>query len=684
MKHHNGTLLKYRANDQAKAMPTQQHQKHRQSPTSTEPAHQKPFATVYTYSSNQSYPAHADYSHRLNPEVAGSVELQTKAAQPSIVERLIISQCKTCLVPSDIDALTHDSSLSTWMAAWDRAGILDSVMTATLADIALAKLIISSHRLRLEDIELSDWPIWGLKVIADEQRQHLNSHAMHRTSPGVLPGCHKSMLICFRQGIEASLGVWLRAWKGTSIINPFVASVSGVGHCQRPVFSSQCELGTLPLSDTFEVSVLATGVRRTGNPCYVQSGQLRTNQGSAFYAYQPRDRVQIPKVDAFSWLTSNRLAVTQQLYGSHPFSLIERYMGEELNTAEGFHSMGLLVRPEAHLSDNSYPDALDVVITCDESDATAEGKVIRAASLPERQRMPGVFPNTWIIDCAGSRKAGRSVPGRESLHLCRGSDVFESIINNWLLRVASECGLPNHTAQDSLRTAKCSDVEGMKFLLHPATDFALRIGNDDISKAYSKFRLPIGSLIGAGLALKGINHDEAHPICGRQAIETLIELIGWCIDQPRLDLNALLRWLIFDSLVGVIEQSAYRYQIISLDTTLALAAIPFWSLESDTKFCENTRRDFGYQVLVCRSEARRIFDGENLKGLAIKAGHSPEAIQGFRTKCLGSLKRSAPTIRARLKNEAIKLGALQSPSFRSAKSMLDWISENEQPHGVNV
>ena len=667
-------------------MPSPNHSQHKQCPTSTGQDHPKPFVTVHIYSTEQPsiFKKTCNPKPKLMPLV--SEPHSSDSAKLSIDEQLIVSQCKVLLVPEDAESLTHDSPLSSWIAAWERAGILASVMTAVLGDIDLAKLIIESHQLRPEEIELSAWPIWGLRVIGDEQRQYLNAQALHKTSVGGLRICDTSMRRCKRFGIEASMIDWLRVWKGTSTRNPFMAAVAGVGHCYQPTAISQCEMQAMPLPVSYRISVLAPRFRRSLNPSYVLSGYLRTDQSGSFYGYHPLTREQIPSVDVFSWLASNRLAVTQQIFGSHPFSLIERSMGADLSKADGCHVMGLHIRKEPYTGNEAMPVAYDVVSVIELRGDASAGGVISSASLPTRKRMPGVFPDTWIIDSSVSNSSDQSRTNRHSLHLCRAANSFESIINNWLIQVASGCGLPMHRSHDSFRTAKCSDAGalGTKYLLYPATEYAVRIGSEHSSRAYSKFRLPIGSLIGAGLALSGVNHGEEHPINSRLAIEQLIEMVGGCMRHPQPDLNCLLRWLIFDSLVGAISQIAYRYQIVSLDTCLALSPIPFWSTDNDSSFCERTRKDFGYQALVCRNEARRMLDGDSLGKLASHAGLPAVAIKRFRAECFDSLVRSAPTVKARLENEAKMHGALHSQSFRSAKSMLEWISEPEQPHGVDL
>lgn len=602
-------------------------------------------------------------------------------------EQLIVSQCKVLLVADDVSALTHDSPLSAWIKAWDRAGILDSVMTAVLGDIDLARFILRSHQLELEDIEVAAWPVWGLLVLSDEHRQQLNTQVLNRSGFHYQEICVVSMHRCKRYGTEATLMDWWRVWKGSSIRNSFMAAVAGVGHCYQPANISQCEMETNPPSVSYRIGVLlASTYRRTKNPSYVLSGYLRRSPLGGFYGYHPLTREQIPSVDVFSWLSRNRLAVTQLLYGSHPFSLIEHSVGTELARLDGLHVMGIHIRKMPSSGSESTPVAYDVVRVPDLRCGSTNAGFISAASLPSTRRMPGVFPDTWIIDSSEPSDQSRIRQDGMGLYLCRAADPFESIINHWLIQVASSCGVPMHRSHESFRTAKNSDANGpaSKFLLYPASEYAVRIRGDYSSRSYSKFRLPMGSLIGSSLALNGINQDETHPISSRRAVEHLIDMIRLCMRQPQPDLNCLLRWLVFDSLIGTVSQIAYRYQIVSLDAGLSLSPIPFWSTDSDSSFCERTRIDFGYQALICRNEARRMFDDEYLGSLATYAGLQPDALKRYRAECVTSLARSAATVSARLENEARMNGALHSPLFRNAKSMVEWISEIEQPNGVDL
>ncbi|MBA1280247.1 hypothetical protein [Stutzerimonas stutzeri] len=629
-----------------------------------------PFITVQIYSSE--IPSKGD---RQGSPPSKAI-LKTVAVKPAPLihalspeERLIISQCEVLLDHKDADALSHDSPLIAWISAWEQVGILGSVMTAVLGDIKLAKLILNGHRLVLEDVPLHEWPVWGLKVLGDEYRQALNCHALNKTEFRGPQICNASLHRCKHLGTDASLIDWIRVWQGTSVRNSFMAAVAGVGHCYQPDLTSHCEMSTNVSPVSYRIGVLAPLLRKTSSPYYVLSGYLRVSGQESFYGYHPLTRNQIPSLDVFNWLSGGRLAVTHQISGSHPFSLIERSAGTPIGDLDGFHVMGMHVCKEPSLATaKAAPVSYDVLSVSDTADN------LSAYALPVSRRMPGVYPDTWTVECRNPSKEG--ISDRASLYLCRAADPYEAIINNWLIRVAATCGLPMHRGIETFRTAKKSgDAEfEAKYLLCPTTEFAVRISNDNSTRAYSKFRMPIGSLIGGGLALDGINQDDSYSINADQAGERLIDMIRSCMPHPQPDLNCLLRWLVFDSLAGTLSQMAYRYQVVSLDSGLVLSPIPFWSTQDNDVFCEQTRLDFGYQILISKNQGREMLSGSNLERIAVYAGIQPRALREYQEACRLSLTQSAETVRARLESEARQSGDQDSNAFRTAKSMVKWVS----------
>jgi hypothetical protein len=289
--------------------------------------------------------------------------------------------------------------------------------------------------------------------------------------------------------------------------------------------------------------------------------------------------------------------------------------------------------------------------------------------------MPGVFPETWIVDVSEqSLKAGGTVP---TTVLTRTSDRYEVIVNSWLIRVGHSCGLPMHSPFDSFRIAKChSNDSSQMHLFCPAGDFSVRAGRDGALKSYSRFRMPVGSLIGTGILIRGVKQPDAQVFDLESAVEHLIGMLRDCLGHPHPDLHYLMLWLVFDALTGTLSQIPYRYQLCLLNPGLSLTPIPFWSTESSERFAENTRIDFGYQLLVCATAARGLLSGAVLERLATLAGITPGTASRFREKALSALRMSASTISAHLESEAIRHGELDLPSFRSAKSMVDWISSN--------
>lgn len=613
------------------------------------------------------------------PKVDSSLHRASSASQKlSTEEFLAVTQCKTKLSNADADQLTHESSLIAWMSAWERAGILGSVMTASLGDIELSKRILSTHGVSLEQVDVRSWPVWGLRVLAEEQRIQLNNRVRHNASQKghVRRICSSSASHCSRAGIEAPLIDWIRVWHGSRTRNAVLAAVAGVGHCYPSLFISHCEMAAAKGAISFRVSMFAPPHARSVNPTYVLSGYLRQEGNANIYGYHPYTRDQIPSLDAHSWLTGNRFTVTHQIHGSHPFDLIERSSRLGLTALNGCHVMGLHLRKEPYSQQDQLPDVHDVISLGIESPDLSD-------ALTPSRRMPGVYPATWIVDVIGeSAKVDNRVCATV---LSRFSDRYEMIVNGWLIRIGHSCGLPMHSSSDLFRTAKCADAEsGRLTLLCPASDFSARVGKDGALKTYSRFRMPVGSLIGTGILIKGVKQSDSQVFDLESAVENLIGMLRECLGHPHPDLHNLVLWLVFDSLIGTLGQIPYRYQLCLLNPGLSLTPIPFWSTEPSERFSENTKLDFGYQLLMCDTAAREKLSGAALERLAALAGITPGTASCFRESALSALRLSAATISAHLESEAKRYGELDSPSFRSAKSMVDWISSNvlTRPNGV--
>lgn len=627
------------------------------------------YKTVYISSKirDSSTPT-APYKRQLEP--ASLPKVSSAPQKLSAEECLAIAQCKTKLAKADADQLTHESSLSAWMSAWERAGILGSVMTASLGDIDLSKRILEAHGVSLEQVDVRSWPLWGLRSLAEEQLIQLNSRVRHNST---LHGhgrrfCSSSASHCSRAGIEAPLIDWIRVWHGSRTRNAVLAAVAGVGHCYPSLSISHCEMAAAKGAISFRVGMFAPTHARSVNPTYVLSGYLRQEGSVSIYGYHPYTRDQIPSLDAHSWLTGNRFTVTHQIHGSHPFDLIESSTRLGLPELDGCHVMGLHLRKEPSFDQEKVPDAYDVI------SLDAESSELSRALTPSR-RMPGVYPDTWIVDVSvQASQAGNRIP---AAILSRPTDRYELIINSWLIRLGHACGLPMHSPPDSFRIAKCVGGDsGQMQLLYPASDFAIRIGKAGALKTYSRFRLPVGSLIGTGLLIKGVRQAEAQVFDLESAVEHLIWMLHECLGHPQPDIHYLLLWMVFDSLTGTLSQMPYRYQICLLNPGLSLTPIPFWSTAASERFAENTKLDFGYQLLVSETTARDMLSGAALERLASLAGILPGTATRFRESVLSALSMSAPAISARLESEAQRNGELDSPSFRSAKSMVDWISNN--------
>lgn len=584
-------------------------------------------------------------------------------------ERLSVSQCATLLNHDDAVSLTHTSPLSMWMDAWDRVGILDSVMAATLGDIGVARKTLNSAQMSFDEVSTRSWPVWGLKVMLEEQRLDLNRHARAGTPYRGFVSCSASIAQCSRHGIDAPLIEWIRVWRSTKTRNTIFASLAGVGCCYRPESISQCEIKIGKDADSiYRIALFSPHMRRSLGQMYVLSGYFSDAGKQSSYAYHPLTRKQIPSIDASNWISGHRLSLTYETDGSHPLGLITNSACRNIGDLDGWHVMGLHIKKGSSGPTDRNPTSVFDVLTSSDFSMAVPG-VINSPSM-ESRAMPGVFPKTWLVDCATATPERSNA---STIALCRRTDHYELIVNTWLLRIACHSNLPMHRQHSSFRTAKF-DSGSVKHLMHPANDFALMHTSDRYSppKAYSNFRMPMGSLISSGIKLQGFT-DSGHHVSASSIYEAMIADLRECLAAPHTDLNYFMHWLVFDSLTGFLAQIPYRYQVISLNTGLSLSPIPFWSLAAEDEICDSVSRDFGYRMVFGAEDAASYLSGQSLARLSQVVGLEQGLLLRFRATCLESLKASANSLIEKIESHARKNGEANSDQFRTAKSKIEWI-----------
>lgn len=567
-------------------------------------------------------------------------------------ERLFISQCEMSLPACAAVSLTGESSLSAWMNAWHEAGILNEAASAMLGDVGGLVSMLERNRVNLKDIREHEWPELGLRTQLETVRIELNQMACAGAPvPRSKPMPAMATAACLYRGIEAPLIEWVRVWFAAGMNHEIVSAVSGIGFRHLPGSSiSHCEMS----SASFHVRLFTPGKVVRQRSSYVLSGYWY--EGSqCTYTYHPITREHIPSIDSYNWIAGHRLGVTRQLRCSHPFELIKHVQGDKLDGVVGKHCLGLLIErfaPGDEQASRISPEVHDVL-----THAQAERAMVSQAGLASitSNQMPGVYPATWIID-----------PGTEdnspapATMLYRPATAYESVVNDWYHQVAVRVGLPGFEA-GAFRNAKWpaaeSDCGAVNVLCHPASVFAATTAEH--ATAVSSFRLPLGSLLGAALVLKGDPRQSLE-----SATKQLFGLLRRTLCNPEKSLRNLMRWIIFDAINGSLPQMPYRYQVVLTGEGFTLAAIPFWSSEPAQFFADHAQRQFGFQIAVDEESITTLLTNRALTELAHAAGIDQADLIPFRDECIEAFQRSVPLIQGDTPDFDVQ--KITAP-FRSAK-----------------
>ena len=275
--------------------------------------------------------------------------------------------------------------------------------------------------------------------------------------------------------------------------------------------------------------------------------------------------------------------------------------------------------------------------------------------------MPGVYPYTWLIDFTSF--GDKAVTG---LYIFRPTTAYESLVNTWFVSVANEMGLIDSDSLDSFRSAKCSLPDGIygdtPYLLYPANVFAESY-SDPGSIARSSFRMPVGALMGSCLFLSG-----GHISNLELALHQLIMHLKGILANPESDLATMLKWIVFDTLIGDLSQMPYRYQVVMSGDGLALTTVPFWAVVAKDDINHETQRQFGFQIQLEEPSSVGLLSNKVLDDLSAVAGLATGELSLFRDSCISQLEKTAPGFLRRVSSFAEEEGIdSKKNSFRNAK-----------------
>jgi len=235
----------------------------------------------------ESSPASID---ELLADLDGTAE--TQMAQPLQMatytsdELRFISQCEMSLPGCSVMGLSGESTLASWLDAWDEAGILSESARAMLGDASDLVGMIERNKMNLADIGEREWPLLGLRALLERVRIELNLAARHGSPvqrDNSLPG--PSTAICLHLGTAAPMIEWVRVWLASGMAREIVSAVSGIGFRHLPGSNiSQCEMNRA----SWHVRLFMPSATRRQRSSYVLSGYWYEGKHCT-YALPPHD-----------------------------------------------------------------------------------------------------------------------------------------------------------------------------------------------------------------------------------------------------------------------------------------------------------------------------------------------------------------------------------------------------------
>lgn len=540
------------------------------------------------------------------------------------------------------------SSLAEWQHVWRKQGRLGTLMAATIPVTQLNDYqAMGEHRQPLDPNQMHVWPLIGAEQIMQQEKALLNQliserHKSDRQSLRKSMRLHLGIrrrtgphnFMCRTLGLDAPLMSWLLEWRDIGVLTNFADALNErnvpLGLIGTISDSEMPDAHWYPtIKDARGFELMLSGARYLSR----QKIALRKKRVGTLYIddkrnilHAPTNTIRLRPIDAGA-LSQGTFYLATVLPPWCPISLIAKIIRKRNHQLPvAIQTMGMRVVPERHENVANPPVLhLDVVAGC----AHCNDSQCLDADLPRKLRMPGLIPDTWVIESPDA--AGR---------IARVLTLPEVVVTHWAMRNAIRLGLANAEQIPRFRNPKSSTldtstveqlVEELYYWL--ALDERHASLTSTAGNLYgiegTTYRMPVVSVILEEAAKLYAYATLPSPFAvnnqfvlnldvSRRTLHLIKKAVRTCqrAGMNRHELSRLCMSIVLDLAMGQGSDCILRHQLVRVsDDVYELAALPFWSLMTRDQIIEAQLRVFGGAVVVSSRVWPKLRDNPALQRL---------------------------------------------------------------------
>jgi hypothetical protein len=539
--------------------------------------------------------------------------------------------------------LSLESTLESWQKYWSTKGLLLPLMAATVPLIVKRERLIQDEtRLTFLSLaNLKDWPLFGIELGNDNERQLLND-VVASYNPTIRARVFRQKSVwhlgikrrlgehhqaCQLKGSSASLRLWIQVWRDMGVIR-LMNDVLDRRILPAPSsrFFSETEiLVSAWLSHETETAEYVVGIGRGSESralgrspigqqadYYRSTGRMVVTENDLYYICDPfKDKAHTPIESVGLSYGTKHLAVKVSPWC--PLALVAKQLrpmpSKAARGATVSHAMGAcfvqvaVEGKQLGTSDVNQVDVLPGKIDC-----------LGESSWPDERRLPGVVPATWIAQVNDQTSLFRPLGSADAL-ITHWMTVLHAGTNGVLSEPRTKFRFPKkaklHDASDvSVITAAIGNPSWIENEGVYATSEAGKL----VSGAVTSYRVPLLSVVleEADRMRRAYLPPSPTPSktlrisikANRRSLHLMKAVIRcWFrAGMDSFDIQQTIRSLFLDLASGVTTDLLVRYQLVRVsETRYQMTALPFWSVASPLRQLAEQEAMFGGSVLITPS-----------------------------------------------------------------------------------
>lgn len=444
-----------------------------------------------------------------------------------------------------------DRPLRYWQNLWHSRGLLHGLMAASIPNLVAGKRFIEQPQ-NLALVELAnacDWPLIGLDLVLESERQLLNNAVISDPSGRRLShfevkrqahwylglkrrtGTH--VYQCVRDGVDTPLRTWISVWRDIGVLRSMIDAYEGLilpvvlgrftddnafaAYWYKPLTTSTEYMVGLSYAKSLPGEKHRPPERMyiTEQGAYRRAGRLFVGQDDSYYHCDIDDDGSMLPSDSVG-LSHGVRHRSSKLSPWCPLSLVVAEIHQHAGADEclvDIHTMGMRVtKVEALEAANVIPvtgvlvdsippgtnESIAVTKHLDlvrETDLCGVDWMSSLLELPQENSMAGIYPQTWIV-----------YPRRGTAKLVRTIQIQEAVLSHWMFSAGERSGIMRTRHRPKLRHQFKAGEGSSEF-----ADFTARVqtlaraqqSNSSIatsaqsflSNAGSAYRIPLVSMV---------------------------------------------------------------------------------------------------------------------------------------------------------------------------------------------